>query len=416
MTTQVNSLVNSKRTSPTPANDTADERSTTPPLDANGEPRDPPRTDPPPPPRAEQELGDRTGGYPGGYAGGYTGGYPGGYPAGHPGSYPGVYGLPRPGGTIYHGLATPDGSQMLPPMQPVALPVLPTVTEHQITESGKYVFDMRIIHEKLANTTMAADPKMAANNLSIMLQLKLSEIAKVTVGPLDVRVHYEQHPNRMFVCAVPRCLEAHVIHLAFHLREVNATGDDLGNKYKLAFAEHNDREYKQIIKKADDRCWFHIISTAPDCTMSTREIYKAANDKLSKWGFTLNPETFKNLPDSSQERGSGKYHADYDLDWNHIQIASGAEYDDREIDLSKLSLFNVEDMHGKIWPMKVWFKPEVFYAIFGNRNCAKCYKGARMCQCHLEQIKKLSGKKRAAEREEAYAKRKAKVAAMSFDF
>ena len=39
-----------------------------------------------------------------------------------------------------------------------------------------------------------------------------------------------------------------------------------------------------------------------------------------------------------------------------------------------------------------------------------------MCQCHLEQIKKLSGKKRAAEKEEAYAKRKAKVAAMNFDF
>ena len=59
---------------------------------------------------------------------------------------------------------------------------------------------------------------------------------------------------------------------------------------------------------------------------------------------------------------------------------------------------------------------EVFYAIFGDRNCAKCYKGGRMCQCDLQQNKKLGGKKRTAEREGAYAKRKAKVAAMNFDF
>ena len=94
----------------------------------------------------------------------------------------------------------------------------------------------------------------------------------------------------------------------------------------------------------------------------------------------------------------------------------GGTYDDREIDLSKLQHFTIEDAGGKQWPMKVWFKPEMFYAIFGERNCAKCYKGGRICQCNLVQSKKESGKKRAAEREQAYAKRKAKVATTNFDF
>jgi len=291
--------------------------------------------------------------------------------------------------------------------------MLPKITEHDITEGGKYVFDMHVIDEKLASATMAADPKMAANNLSIMLQMKLTAIAKIEVGPLDVRVYYEQHPTRMFICSIPQRLESHVFHLA-NTREINATGDNLGNKYKLGFAEHKDREYKKIVKVADERCWFHLISTAPDCKMGQREIFKAANDVVSEWGFNLNPEKFKNLPDSSQNSGSGKYHANYDLDMARIQMAKGAEYD--EVDLSKLLRFTIEDEQGKEWPMKVWFKPEMFNAIFGNRNCAQCYKGISICQCYLEKNKQQHGKKRAAEREEAYAKRKGKVAAMDFNF
>lgn len=321
-------------------------------------------------------------------------------------------------GGNYPGLTNSDGSrrtQMGPPAHSVTLSVLPTVTERQVAESERYIFDMHVIAERLRDTTMAADPKMAANNLSIGLQLKLTQTAKITVGPLDVRVFFEQYPIRMFICSIPRCLEPHFIRIR---DEITHTGDDSGNKYKLRFDEHDGREYKQIAQKADERCWFHLISTAPDCTMNTRETFKAANAVLINWGFTINPETFKNLADSSNERGSGKYHADYTLDMDRVQLASlnGGTYDDREIDLSGLRHFTVEDEGGTQWPMKVWFKPAMFYAIFGERNCAKCYKGGRICQCNLVQHTKESGKKRAAEREQAYAKRKAKVAATNFDF
>ena len=226
-------------------------RSTTPPIDEYDRDTRPeiPGTEPgatgprnePPPQGTEQE--------PGGHAGGYPGGYPGG-----PGSYgyPGAHGLTGPGNTIYRGLTAPDETHRTHVGHPAWPPILPAVTEHQIAESGKFVFDMLIVDEKLASTTMAADPKMSAGTLGVKLQMKLTDIAKTTVGPLDVRVHYEEYPTRMFICAVPQCLGDHIRHLIRN-NEITSTGDTLGNKYKLLFGEHDEREYKKPAQKADDR-------------------------------------------------------------------------------------------------------------------------------------------------------------------
>ena len=280
-----------------------------------------------------------------------------------------------------------------PPDTTLELSPTPPVLSHLISESGlsnarPFVMDLIVIG---AQASLGADPAKAATTLAAQAHTDITSLLGYDV-PFTYFHAYFQHadgdqvPTDRFVLSVPGPLKDLFQRLILKEHKLLFTGDDKGNKYKLAYSGEHKKTARTLLDTEQDENAWCILHVSRDCPLSRTELYMCTHDILKQHDMEL--VEFEQQQDKQNMVGMPSYRILYRLP---NLPKSG------HVNLSKLKSFPLYDNDGETADIgKIWFKGECVSLVFNQRVCMKCFKGEELCTGHVEHYGKGKGKGKGA--------------------
>ena len=288
------------------------------------------------------------------------------------------------------------------PKEPdTTLAIIPTMDK--LKEQARSTIWLKIVDKQTVTT--AADPKEAVTNLNAtIIDQCAKQAGQDEIDPTLFMTSYNTH-HGVFVITAPDCFMGLLKKLCED-KAIQFTGDAIGNKYKLEYAEAKEEEVRAP-KEDNERTWGHII-TRKTSTKSDVQVYQAVEAKLTPAGINLHTHKggFYRMTTKDKEMGTSKFHCTFDIDWARIPRNSFGR-----VDLSSIKTMTIDEDTGE-WA--------TFYITTENADrvfdiCGTCYKHTQTCLGHGEQKKRAPGPS-SAENAAAAQKRIKGKAAKSFGF
>ena len=297
------------------------------------------------------------------------------------------------------------------------------LTTTDLTFTNIFNFYLSIVDQ----TTKSAnhDPKDAVTFLTNALQDVMVQATGKEIPASAFRVTFEKPRHTgssadgmgRFVCSIPSPLSALVVQLTppkllqSDGGRLEFTGDGKGNVYKLIFGEVVAPEtFKEGREKGSDDRWLHLIPRRRT-GFGEKAIYEKLVPHLANFGVRVmkGDNTFHIMTEHGGEQSQGKYHCDFDVDYNSVPKLAIGHYNLHGIEKLLLD----EDTRETA---DIWMTPETAKKYFNV--CNVCYKplGTLCDGCDPTADKKKNAQKR-AEKEKArfhFHERKKAKATTSF--
>lgn len=287
------------------------------------------------------------------------------------------------------------------PKEDTTLAIIPAMDK--LKEQTRSTFWLKVV-DKMTTTT-AADPKDAVTNLNAtIIDQCAKQAGEDEIDPTLFMTGYNTR-HGVFEITTPNCFVG-LLQKLCEDKTIQFTGDAIGNKYKLEYAEAKEEEIRAP-KEDNERTWAHII-TRKTSKKSDVQVYQAVETKLAAAGIHLHTHKggFYRMTTKDKEMGTNKFHCTYDIDWNRVPRNSFGR-----IDLSSIKTMTIDEDTGE-WA--------TFYITNENADrvfeiCGTCYKHTMTCLGHGEPKKRAPGTS-SADNAAAAQKRIKDKAAKSFGF
>jgi len=298
-----------------------------------------------------------------------------------------------------------------------------------LTTANRFNFDLLIVAQQ--TTSANHDPSEAVTYLTNTIQDVLITATGNEIPASEFRVTFKK-PTRTgsssdgfghFECSIPGPLNALIVELTPPKMvqadggRLEITGDGKGNTYKLIYRAVDAPElFKDKKEKGTETQWLHLIPRRRT-NFGERPIYKVLVPHLAKYGLSVMKadKSFHIMMERGGEQNLGKYHCDFDVDWNGVPKLYTPQGD---------WLYNLHGLETLILDPEtketadIWMPPETAKRLFNT--CNICFKPlVYQCKgCDPQADKKKNAMKR-MEKAEAHRQaqaRKSRKANMTFAF
>ena len=283
-----------------------------------------------------------------------------------------------------------------------------------IKESGNFIFQLEI--EQVMAAQLNYDPSKAVGNLNAYLQDSLSTASGVSDIPTGLYSVSFVPPKPgtdkkgLFVCHIPADFKE-LVTTPEVLSNLEFTGDDEGNNYKLQFANYAPLE-KTKKRGKNDTFWFHLIPDESAMSLPRRVLYEGTANHIRCFGMTIQEHEDAFVPkltkDKEQQDGR-KFHVEYEVDTILVPMKYGYA---NVVGLDQINFDpSIPGATGKLW-----FRPDLLKIVFGA--CKICYKHEAICLGHGHGQSNAAGKRpvASADRMNAAKRRIAEKAAKQNNF